>query len=233
MNVCFFDEHKTQTHRFNFGPVDRANGDLYGHISMIGMWGSRDGTVPPEEGASSTGCTLPCRATENGGWFYTASDCVLDRWALELGLPSAGNYDDGKSRTDCEVRSSSSSSTEVVGCIFRGGHVCNNSYQTGPILDFFDAHPKAVDACTGDAECDDGSFCNGAETCSGGACLPASDPCPGQGCDEGLDACVVTTTTVATTTTATTTTTDCGSIPKKNRCRRAGCTWRRRRCIPN
>jgi len=50
-------------------------------------------------------------------------------------------------------------------------------------------------ACSGDAECNDGCYCNGVEGCSAGSCVAGTDPCPDEvdctadACLEELDRC--------------------------------------------
>ena len=107
---------------WNFGPVDKANSNTVYDISFLGLWGGRDGTVPPQEGPSSTGCTLDCRTSESNGWFYASSQCTVNKWASVLGLTDHNsNYDDGHKQTDCQLYSSSEKNVDVVGCIFNGG----------------------------------------------------------------------------------------------------------------
>ncbi len=48
-------------------------------------------------------------------------------------------------------------------------------------------------ACSVDADCDDGAFCNGTETCDtgSGSCVAGTPPCTGsQQCDEAADQCI-------------------------------------------
>ncbi len=122
---------------FNFGP--RHN------MSFFGSRGLSDDVVPPEENPSDLGCSLSCRTSQSEGWFFTSSKCATEKWAEVLGLENYEDvgdfgYDENES---CWSYSSSTTSIEVVGCHFNGGHYGDHAdYQIKPILDFMESHPK-------------------------------------------------------------------------------------------
>ena len=111
---------------YNRGPAVSAGNKF--PIHHMGFWGSGDGIVPATEGESTGGCTVKCRSSEVRGWFYTTSDCTMEKWAMDLGLVHVdqnltaygiSNYT--TALTDCTLYYDSQSSAAVVaGCIFNG-----------------------------------------------------------------------------------------------------------------
>lgn len=116
-------------------------------IHHIGLWGQSDTTVPPVESPSSQGCSVPCRTSEPNGWFYTSSECVMNKWASDLELTSDGSIVDSygipeyKDILQCSEFTAQESGAVVLGCIFDGGHDTGD-YHDEVTLNFFDAHSK-------------------------------------------------------------------------------------------
>ena len=121
-------------------------------IHHFGLWGKDDVTVPPKESPSSQGCSVPCRTTESGGWFYTSSECVMSTWASNLDLPlndaikERYGIPEYKEILECSGYTSAKPDAVVVlGCIFDGGHD-TDQYHDEITLNFFDAHSKVKNA---------------------------------------------------------------------------------------
>jgi len=111
---------------FSYGPsVDT--------ISMFGMWGIDDTTVPPFSNTDNPDKTLDT-ANSNGGWYYTSVPKVLKDWTTELGCEGEGqdtipeDNDYGISSVDNFSCTQGCSEREdgirAISCIFQGGHVC-------------------------------------------------------------------------------------------------------------
>lgn len=128
---------------YNKGPHPDFN------IHHFGLWGQDDETVPPKESPSAQGCSVPCRTTEPGGWFYTSAECVMEKWKSDLELVSddsvVNEYDIPNYDKLLECSGYASSSIEngpvVLGCVFDGGHD-TDVYHDEVTLNFFDVHSK-------------------------------------------------------------------------------------------
>mmetsp|Transcript_53512 Transcript_53512/g.113650 ORF Transcript_53512/g.113650 Transcript_53512/m.113650 type:complete len:260 (+) Transcript_53512:2-781(+) len=193
-------------------------------IHHLGFWGSGDRTVPPIENPSSGGCAVPCRTSENNGWFYTSSECTMSKWKDDMGLanldldPSDYGIQSYRKLKQCSAYTSDEEDDAVVvGCIFQGGHVCNTDFMNAVTLDFFDAHRKVG---TGNPPVTTTTFTSTTTT-------------------SGATATTTTTSTTdqsTTTTTAATTTTGgsvCDSINQRKECRRNDdCRWSGGNCVP-
>lgn len=123
---------------FNIAPESAMN--------YMGIWGLKDRTVPPVANYQTDYVYDPDVASERNGWLYTTSDVVTELWSDTLGCTEDSSQDisQGEEKIDsCWVYDDCTVTGAVVaGCHFRGGHVCNESYQNNILLDFMLAHPK-------------------------------------------------------------------------------------------
>jgi len=119
-----------------------STGPMVEGIRMMGMWGSKDTTVPPISNTNNPDKTLD---TSSDGWYYTSSNRVMKDWTIGNGCTGdgkdpLGDMDWGISSSDksfkCTLGCSEQNYNVVVGCIFDGGHVCNKNYIWEPIFNF-------------------------------------------------------------------------------------------------
>ena len=109
-------------------------------ISYFGMFGDADTVVPPV-----TNSYIPNMAVQNRGWRYTAYNKTVADWTAGNGCsgdgqtPLVGNeYDTEKYGFDClQGCEEKKDSSHVVGCLFKGGHVCyKNEIPWEPMFQF-------------------------------------------------------------------------------------------------
>ena len=134
--VCFVCIVGLPQYGYNLGP------NLQYPVHHFGFWGSSDGTVPPEEDGR-----VACRTSEDQGWFYTSSECTMNKWAEDYGINNSINSNQAdygissdKDLTQCTIYGDSRGGPIVGGCLFNGGHDCGLSYLEA--FDFFEMHPK-------------------------------------------------------------------------------------------
>lgn len=54
-------------------------------MSLSGMWGLNDDTVPPVSGENDAGVYVQGRTSQPNGWYYTSAAKVTHYWARMLG----------------------------------------------------------------------------------------------------------------------------------------------------
>jgi len=121
-----------------------SEGPLFDNIKMMGMWGASDKVAPPISNTNDPDKTMD---TADPGWYYTSAAKVMKDWTSEKGCLGdgqdtlnenedwgIGNFND---QLDCRQGcTEKTSSDRVVGCIFKGGHVCNRDFIWEPVFHF-------------------------------------------------------------------------------------------------
>lgn len=121
-------------------PSHRHDRVVAGSIHFIGMWGTNDTTVPY---LSNTNEPDKARDTAYDGWFYSTARNTTDRWAednacdRDTGPRSLSNeYDLEQFQDDVACVTWNDCDANVVECVFRGGHVCDETFQYVPVVNF-------------------------------------------------------------------------------------------------
>jgi poly(3-hydroxybutyrate) depolymerase len=130
-----------------------------GHVSMIGVWGKADTTVPPIPKPHSGSAGHPDRTfdTEYNGWYYQSHASTAARWAKDNGCGGATSAVtdawgiDAASDLACTRYTGCRAGVDVVGCLHSKGH-STGAEGYSVMLAYMSAHRKvpATDAC---AEC--------------------------------------------------------------------------------
>ena len=133
-----------------------------GRMSLIGVWGKQDTTVPPVPVPHDGSGGHPERTmdTDYSGWYYQSYTSTLAKWAEDNGCDAASAAAvpateawgiDAASDLECTRYSGCPVGVDVVGCLHSGGH---NTGAEGRavMLEFMSQHRKAdANACTGSA----------------------------------------------------------------------------------
>eukprot|EP00929_Paragymnodinium_shiwhaense_P030459 TRINITY_DN17260_c0_g1_i3.p1 TRINITY_DN17260_c0_g1~~TRINITY_DN17260_c0_g1_i3.p1 ORF type:complete len:317 (+),score=25.98 TRINITY_DN17260_c0_g1_i3:96-1046(+) len=117
-------------------------------MSLIGFWGEYDPTVPPI--SKTKGSTKAC---EHNGWCYSTSENTTRLWADKMSCQPVQPFQHDRNHveiTECWVNDDCSHGHSVLGCHFRGGHICNRAFMNGPMLEFIFSHPKSSRPSEGD-----------------------------------------------------------------------------------
>jgi len=123
-----------------------STGPFAAGMSMFGMFGVSDTTVPPISNTDDPNKTLDTYNGDNygGGWYYTSLEKVMMDWTKESGCEGEGQdslIDDyGVSSyeglTCTQGCSEIKDSTHVVGCLFEGGHQSSSDEIWEPAFNF-------------------------------------------------------------------------------------------------
>ena len=155
-------------------------------MSMIGMWGTSDTTVPPLSNTDDPDMSLSSASGGGTAWYYTTARNVSDAWGEKNGCSvdrvTATEWNDYDSKLDCTTFESCDDGIDVVECIFDGGHVCTRSYQTGPMLAFMLTHPRVSNTTITDDATDAPSSTPAPSNAPTTECI--STDCRGKTCDE-------------------------------------------------
>ena len=101
---------------------------------LIGLWGSRDTTVPPYSNTANADVALDTAYV--GGWYYHTARNTTATWSAFHGGPETptGAYAPGDAASTCVSYDAPTVDVDVVECVFDGGHVCSAGHST--VLDF-------------------------------------------------------------------------------------------------
>ena len=113
----------------------------------MGFWGRSDTTVPPLSNTDDPTMALDTNSAP-GGWYYNTARNTTQMFSRinrceRVPLPSADwRISEFSSTLDCTKLVDCGHDTDVVECLFDGGHTCISDYQSIPLLDFIHSHKR-------------------------------------------------------------------------------------------